>query len=415
MNTSEIVKVKQERARHVAAMREIQNRSEAEKRASLTSDEQAQWDRAFAEADRLQKQATQLEEADTRAAKLAAFETELRAAPAGQLEAPAGGGDKSSLERRAAFRKYLLNGTDGLDGSERRALQGDLPASGGYLEAPPEQLASLLKFLDDALVVVGLANVFQITTRTGGFAPQLTADPADAEWTSELGIGGSADTAMAFGKRELRAKPLAKSIKVSRDLLSSVPSVEAVVMERLAYKHAVALEKALLTGSGAGQPLGVFTASDDGIPTSRDVSTDNTTTAVTVDGLLNAIYSVAPQYRRSPKFGLLGHRDFYKMVAKLKDGEGQYLWEPSVKLGQPDVFKGVPCYESEFAPSTFTTGLYVGLVGDFSYYWLVRWMGAEIQRLNELYAGTNQIGFIGRLHADGAPVLSQAFARVKLG
>ena len=39
----------------------------------------------------------------------------------------------------------------------------------------------------------------------------------------------------------------------------------------------------------------------------------------------------------------------------------------------------------------------------------------EIQRLNELYAGTNQIGFIGRLHADGAPVLSQAFARVKRG
>lgn len=411
---SEIVKVKQERARHVAAMREIQNRSEAEKRSALTAEEQAQWDRAFAEADKLGAKVKELEAADERRARVAALDEELRSVSGPGLdEVPAALRD-GSPERRAAFRKFLMHGNDSLDATERRALQGDLPASGGYLEAPPEQLASLLKFLDDALVVVGLASVFQLTTRTGGFAPQLTADPADAEWTSELGIGGTADSTMAIGKRELRAKPLAKSIKVSRDLLSSVPSVEAVVMQRLAYKHAVALEKALLTGTGAGQPLGVFTASDDGIPTSRDVSTDNTTTAVTVDGILNAIYSVAPQYRRSPKFGLLGHRDLYKMLAKLKDGEGQYLWEPSVKLGQPDMFKGVPCYESEFAPSTFTTGLYVGLVGDFSYYWLVRWMGAEIQRLNELYAGSNQIGFIGRLHADGAPVLSQAFARVKL-
>jgi len=38
----------------------------------------------------------------------------------------------------------------------------------------------------------------------------------------------------------------------------------------------------------------------------------------------------------------------------------------------------------------------------------------RVQRLNELYAATNQVGFIGRLESDGMPVLEEAFARVTL-
>ena len=38
----------------------------------------------------------------------------------------------------------------------------------------------------------------------------------------------------------------------------------------------------------------------------------------------------------------------------------------------------------------------------------------QVQRLNELYAETNQVGFIGRLETDGAPVLEEAFVRLKL-
>ena len=37
-----------------------------------------------------------------------------------------------------------------------------------------------------------------------------------------------------------------------------------------------------------------------------------------------------------------------------------------------------------------------------------------IQRLVELYAGTNEVGFIGRRWVDGSPVLEEAFSRLKL-
>ena len=110
----------------------------------------------------------------------------------------------------------------------------------------------------------------------------------------------------------------------------------------------------------------------------------------------------------------MGHRDFFKQVAKLKDGDGQYLWRESVRVGEPDRLLGLPTGMSEYAPNTFTTGQYVAALGDFSQYWIADSMGMEMQRLTELYAETNQVGLIGRLDTDGQPVLGEAFVRVKL-
>jgi HK97 family phage major capsid protein len=205
---------------------------------------------------------------------------------------------------------------------------------------------------------------------------------------------------------------LAKRIKISNTLIRKVPNSEALVRGRLVYKFGITEEKAYLTGSGAGQPLGIFTAHTDGIPTSRDVSTDNTTTAVTVDGLINAKYALKMQYWARARW--MAHRDFYKMVAKLKDGDGQYLWRESARDGEPDRLLGLPAAMSEYAPSTFTTGQYVGAVGDFSTYWIADSLSMSMQRLVELYAETNQVGIIGRLESDGQPTLPEAFARVKL-
>ena len=69
---------------------------------------------------------------------------------------------------------------------------------------------------------------------------------------------------------------------------------------------------------------------------------------------------------------------------------------------------------SELMPNTFTTGLYVGIIGDFAFYWIADALDMEIQRLEELYAANNQVGFITRAKSDGMPVLEEAFARVKL-
>ena len=129
---------------------------------------------------------------------------------------------------------------------------------------------------------------------------------------------------MAFGRRELHPHILTKGLKISRKLLGKVPDVESLVRDRLAYKFGVTMEKAYLTGIGAGQPLGVFVASNDGIPTGRDYSTGNSATAMAFDGLIGAKYTLKQQYWA--KAAWLLHRDGAAQIAKLKDSDGQYIW-----------------------------------------------------------------------------------------
>ena len=85
-----------------------------------------------------------------------------------------------------------------------------------------------------------------------------------------------------------------------------------------------------------------------------------------------------------------------------------------MRAGEPDRLLNVPIFMSEFAPNTFTTGQFVGIIGDFRFYWIADAFDMEIQSLLELYARTNQTGFIARLKTDGMPQIEEAFARVTL-
>lgn len=269
----------------------------------------------------------------------------------------------------------------------------------------------MIKAVDNMVFIRQWATKNDVTSAESLGVASLDNDPADPSWVAELNFG-SEDSTMSFGRRELHPHPLAKYIKVSKKLVRTVPSVETLVRDRLAYKFAVTEESAFMTGSGANQPLGVFTASANGISTARDVSTGNETTSIKFDGLYEAKYTLKQQYW--PRARWVFHRDAVKQIAKLKDGEGRYIWSESQRIGEPDRLLGLPVYMSEYAPNTFTTGLYVGILGDFSYYWISDALTMEIEVLRELYAATNQVAIVARKETDGMPVLAEAFVRVTL-
>jgi HK97 family phage major capsid protein len=406
MNSTEL---RQKRAGLIHLAREVHNSAEAKDR-DLTAEENEQFDRLMDEAESLRMRI----ERDERSA---AMEADLRASmadPQLKQETDDGGerasDEKESLQARA-WNSYLKGGVRELPTPEARALQADQDIYGGYLTAPQMFVNQLIKDVDNLVWMRQWATKYTVTSSESMGVPSLENDPADPTWTAEIATG-TEDSTMSFGTRELHPHPLAKYIKVSRKLLRMVPSAEGLVRSRMAYKFAVTEEEAFLNGSGSNSPLGVFTASASGINTGRDASTGNTTTAVTFDGLIEAKYTLKGQYWPAAKW--LAHRDFYKMVSKLKDGDGQYLWRESVRAGEPDRLLGLPAFTSEYAPNTFTQGLYVGILGDFSHYWIADALSMDMQRLEELYAITNQIGFIGRLECDGMPVLEEAFVRVTL-
>lgn len=400
MNVREL---RAKRAKCVADARALLDLAERENR-ELSAEEQQQYDRFMAEVDSL---AASIE----REERVSGLETEL--AGQGYATRPELGegreGNPRLEERTAAFRSFLR--TNELSVPERRALQADLDTAGGFIKPPQEFVSGLIKAMDNITYMLQISDVVTLTTSDSLGQASLEADPADAAWTAEIGAV-SEDSTMAFGKRELNPKQLTKLLKVSRKLLRLTPSVESLVNERLAYKFGVTAENTGLNGSGAGQPLGVFTASNDGISTSRDVATGNTATAMTFDGLIEAKYALKGQYWRNARW--IMHRTGAKQLRKIKDGDGQYIWHPSLQVGTPDMLLDLPLLMSEYAPSTFTNGLYVGILGDFKYYKWAIGLNMEMQRLLELYAATSQVGFVGRMEIDGMPVLEEAFVRVTL-
>ncbi len=108
------------------------------------------------------------------------------------------------------------------------------------------------------------------------------------------------------------------------------------------------------------------------------------------------------------------HRDVVRDIRKLKDGNSQYLWTAGLS-GQPSTILERPFVMSEYAPNTFTTGLYLAIVGDFrAGYWIVDALSMVVQRLAELFTLKNQVGLKGSKETDGMPVLENAFARLIL-
>ena len=319
-----------------------------------------------------------------------------------------------SEESREAFRSYLRYGQNAIGPEHFRALQADSDTAGGFLVLPLTLAARIIKKMDDEVFIRKLATVIPCPNAESLGAPSLDNDLGDPTWTAEIATG-SEDSTMSFGKRELTPHPIARLIKVSNKLIrAAFLDPETIVTDRLIYKFGNVQELAFLTGTGAGQPMGVFTAAAAGmgISTARDVSTGNTATSITTDGLIEAFYSLKAQYRKRATWIL--HRDAVKMIRKLKDGEGNYIWQLSIAANKPDTILGAPYGESELAPNTFTTGQYVGIVGDFSHYWIADALNMQIQRLIELYAANNQVGFIGRMELDGMPTIEEAFARLKL-
>ena len=410
-----------QRAALIADARKIIDKCDEEKR-EASAEESRQFDEMMADADKIQldvDKRTKLEAAEAGLEESRGTQVGLEAAaPTSETRTielkPNVRGESRAVvvpveeQRMKDFRAFLVDGR-----LEGRDLTKGTDSEGGFLSPPIEFMAELIKTIDDQTFMRQICRVLPplVNASTLG-APTIATDMSDPAWTTELLVNGE-DSALAFGRRDLTPNPLAKWIKVSKTLLRrSTMSADVIVRDRLGYKFGTAQENAYLNGAGTTEPLGVFTADAAGIPVARDVATDNTPTAFTADGLINCQMFVKQQYRRGAVWVM--HRDAIKEARKLKDDDGRYIWGPSLIPGNPDMLLGSPLWESEYAPNTFAADQYVAIYGDFSHYWIVDALTLTIQVLIELFATTNQNAYLGRLEADGAPVVGEAFARVQL-
>jgi HK97 family phage major capsid protein len=324
-------------------------------------------------------------------------------------------GKRGSQEYRAAFGNFLRGGK--LSSEQFAALRSDDDDQAGYLLATEQLTAGILATVDDLCWMRQVATIHTVPEAESLGIRKRTAKANTFDWSSELTLA-TEDSTLAFGKKVLTPRHLSGQIKVSRDLIrrGSV-GVEQIVTAELARDAAETMEEAYLTGDGFNKPLGIFTASADGIPTGRDVLSGSATN-LTADGLIEAKYALKSQYRNGGmRSGArwLFHRDGIRRAAQLKDNYNDYLLRPGRGLvgDDPDTMLGFPVMESEKVPNTWTAGLYVGMLANFRYYEIADALSMEMQVLTELYAATNQYGYIGRLKTDGLPTLDEAFVRIR--
>jgi HK97 family phage major capsid protein len=303
--------------------------------------------------------------------------------------------------------------------SERSDLRSDDEPRGGYTIAAETFMEGLLKNVDDAARIWALSRVIAVKqARALGIRCLREKMSTWAKGTELSNAIDNLDDSIRFGRKNLTPAYFTGAARISRDLIrSSTMDIEALVYSEFARDLSYVIEAEDVSGDGDQGPLGVLVNSTDGISSARDISSSTTATTFAVETLLDAKYFLKQQYRNSARWML--HRNRIAALMKLRNdagagaGTGDFLWQPSVRAGEPDTICGLPVDENEFFPSGTGSGVYFGLLANWEYYIHAIALDMEILRLVETRAAYNQIEYVGRVKLDGMPVLEEAFVRLK--
>ena len=323
---------------------------------------------------------------------------------AGKLERPAPVADNKRGTASDAYKKAFWNSVRGrMNYDVRNALQVGELTEGGYT-VPDEFENQLIEALQDENIMRGLVHV--ISTSSGDRKIPLVTNYGTASWIEEEAQIPESD--VAFNQITLGAHKLATAIRISQELLNdSAFDLASFIAHEFQRRAGAAEEEAILAGDGSHKPIGLL---HDTLGAQVGV-TAASATAITADELIDLQHSLKSGYRRKAAF--IMNDATIKAIRKLKDGQGQYLWQPSIREGVPDMILNTRVYMSNYMPLV-EAGNKVILYGDYSYYWLADRTGRTLQRLNELYAMTDQVGFKLTERLDGRLILPEAVKVLKM-
>jgi HK97 family phage major capsid protein len=131
-----------------------------------------------------------------------------------------------------------------------------------------------------------------------------------------------------------------------------------------------------------------------------------------VDPLISMLHSLKKTYRRNATWGMNSTTE--GEVRKLKDKDGQYLWQPPVQAGSPATLLGRPVINPE-GMADIGANAFPVVLGDFRSGYVIRdRSGITVQRLVERYAEFDQTGFLVKRRTGGKVVMAEAFRVLKI-
>lgn len=321
--------------------------------------------------------------ASNHAEKLTKFETEiteLQAAvddfnvkmAAGQMGAPGAVRDK---EYSDAFQAHMKKG------DVQASLNKGAAEEGGYL-APVEWDRTIT----DKLVVVSpmrqLARVQPVSK--DGFSKLFNMGGTNSGWVGETDARPATNTAtfkpLVFTSGEIYANPAA-----TQGMLDDAEiNLETWLAQEVQTEFALQEGRAFVSGDGTNKPTGILTYVTGGVNAAKhpfgaiEVVNSGAATAITADAIIDLVYSLPAAYVGNAKFAM--NRKTLAIVRKLKDGQGNYLWQPSYVAGQPSTLCGFPVVEMADMPDVAANSISI-MFGDFNQgYLIVDRMGVRVLR-----------------------------------
>lgn len=274
-------------------------------------------------------------------------------------------------------------------------------ANGGYTSVPAQLVSSLEQARLAHGGILQVAEVIRTATGEPMYWPAADDTGNSGELVAEAGdlnIEVSVDPTFArlqLDSYKVSSKPILVSYELLRDSVFDLPSViGAMLGERIGRKESAMYA----TADGSSKPRGITVAGTAATLSSGNAYTASAT-AITGDEILDLVHSVDPAYR-GQGCGFVMKDSTVLLLRKLKGTDGQYLWQANWQAGAPDMLAGYPVTTCQDMPAA-TAGLKSVVFGQLSAY-KVRQVGpVRLRRLDELFANTDQVGFLALASVDG--------------
>lgn len=266
---------------------------------------------------------------------------------------------------------------------------------------PTSFIGQLYRYLvDTSSIRQANPSVFSTSSGENLVIPRSTAE-GNATWTGEGATLTAVDPTLS--SVTLGAFKIAKLIQISSELLQDTGfDVVGFMAEHAGRNLGIAVDTAYVVGTGTTQPTGFVGAATVGYTASTTTgSTVALPTSGTVQGadvLIELYHSVIPQYR--PRSSFIMNDSTIKVVRRLKDTTGQYIWQPALVAGQPDTILGRPVFAD---PNMAAIGVSTKPIafGDFGGYFIRDVTPIRFERSDDFAFGNDLVSFRAIYRTDG--------------
>lgn len=310
--------------------------------------------------------------------------------------------DRETQEKKEAFIHWARKGDRLVTPDQVKLLSVGDDSNGGYL-APAEMANEIIKAVVEFSPLRSICRVYSTSQKEVQF-PKRTGT-ATASWVAEA--TEATPTNANYGLETIKANEMVSAAEITNALLEDAAfNLVAELQTEMSEQFGKAEGAAFISGDGVNKPEGILANADVAFVANGHAS------ALQADAIISLMYAVKTAYAMNGTFAM--NRSTLAAVRKLKDSQGQYLYEPNQALGLPPTIQGKGFIEAPDMPDIAANAFPI-LFGDFRRgYIIIDRQQISVVRDDLTLALKRVVRFVGSKRVGGQVVLAEAIKKLKI-